>query len=327
MRAIQLQFFGKPADAVKLVDVPDVGAPGPDEVVIAVEASPINGTDHLIIGGRYGYLPPLPSILGVEGVGRVAAIGRNVKHLKEGDRTLTPLMHPAWAERIKTSAPWLRPLPNADIQQLSMLGINPATAYLLLTDIVPLKRGDWVIQNGANSAVGRAVIAIAKTLGIKTVNVVRREELVDEIKSLGGDVVLVEGPELPKLVAAATGKALISLAIDMVADTATMNLMNSIAPNGTVVLYSVSSQKPLVGSGIQLIFNNQSIRGFWLINWFKTATPDKLAAMYDHLASMIASGAISAPIAASYPFEKFPDALALAAKRGGKVIFTPQQIP
>jgi len=188
---------------------------------------------------------------------------------------------------------------------------------------VPLKGGDWVIQNGANSAVGRAVIAIAKTLGIKTVNVVRREELVDEIKSLGGDVVLVEGPELPKLVAAATGKAPISLAIDMVADTATMNLMNSIAPNGTVILYSVSSQKPLVGSGIQLIFNNQSIRGFWLINWFKTATPDKLAAMYDHLASMVASGAISAPIAASYRFEKFPDALALAAKRGGKVILTP----
>src|ERR1700761_5969927 len=323
MKAIQLQAFGNPADAVRLADVPDVGAPGPDEIVVALGASAVNGTDLSIIAGRYGYLPPLPSILGVEGVGRVAAVGRNVKHLKEGDRTLMPLLHPAWTERIKTNASWLRPLPKADVGQLSMLGINPATAYLLLTDIVPLKRGDWVIQNGANSAVGRAVIAIAKTLGIKTVNVVRRPELVDEIISLGGDVALVEGPDVPRQVAAATGKAPISLAIDMVADTATMNLMNSIASNGTVVLYSVSSQKPLVGSGIKLIFNNQSIRGFWLVNWFKTATPDKLAAMYDHLAAMIASGAISAPIAASYPFEKFPDALALAAKRGGKVIFTP----
>jgi len=323
MKALQLQAFGNPADVVKLVDLPDVGAPGPDEVVIAPEASPINNTDFLIIAGRYGYLPPLPSILGVEGVGRVAAVGRNVSHLREGDRTLIPLMHPAWAERIKTSAPWLRPLPNGDVQQLSMLGINPATAYLLLTEIVPLKRGDWVIQNGANSAVGRAVIAIAKSRGIKTVNVVRREELVDEIKSLGGDIVLVEGPELPKLIGAATGKAAISLAIDMVADTATLNLTNSIALNGTVVLYSASSQKPLVGSAIQMIFNNQSIRGFWLINWFKTATPDKLAAMYDHLASMVASGAIAAPVAASFRFENFSDALALAAKRGGKVILTP----
>jgi mitochondrial enoyl-[acyl-carrier protein] reductase / trans-2-enoyl-CoA reductase len=323
MKAVQLQAFGNPADVVKLVDLPDVGAPGPDEVVIATEASPVNHTDFLIIAGRYGYLPPLPGILGVEGVGRVAAVGRNVRHLREGDRTLIPLMHPAWVERIKTSAPWLRPLPNGDVQQLSMLGINPATAYLLLTEIVPLRRGDWVIQNGANSAVGRAVIAIAKSLGLKTVNVVRREALVDEIKSLGGDIVLVEGPELPKLIAAATGKAPISLAIDMVADTATLNLTNSIAPNGTVVLYSASSQKPLIGSAIQMIFNNQSIRGFWLINWFKTATPDKLAAMYGHLASMVASGAIVAPVAASYRFENFSDALTLAAKRGGKVILTP----
>jgi trans-2-enoyl-CoA reductase len=192
-----------------------------------------------------------------------------------------------------------------------------------LTDMVPLKRGDWVIQNGANSAVGRAVIAIAKSLGIKTVNIVRREELVDEIRSIGGDVVLVEGPELPKLVAAATGNAKIYLAIDMVGDTATTNLMNSITLNGTVAVYSVSSQKPLIGSGVRLIFNSQSIRGFWLINWFKTATPDKPAAMYEHLASMTASGAISAPIAASYRYEKFSDALALAAKRRGKVILTP----
>jgi NADPH:quinone reductase-like Zn-dependent oxidoreductase len=99
--------------------------------------------------------------------------------------------------------------------------------------------------------------------------------------------------------------------------------MNSIAPNGTVVVYSVSSRKPLVGSGFQLVFNNQSIRGFWLINWLKTAKPDKLAAMYEHLASMIASRAISAPIGASYRYEKFSDALALAAKRSGKVILTP----
>ena len=323
MKAVQLQAFGNPADVVKLTDVPDVGAPGPNEVVIATDASPINGTDFSIIGGRYGYLPPLPSILGVEGIGRVAAIGRDVKHLKEGDRALIPVLHPAWAERIKTDAPWLRPLPNGDVQQMSMLGINPATAYLLLTDIVPLKSGDWVMQNGANSAVGRAVIVIARSLGLKTVNVVRREELVEEIKALGGDVVLVEGPELPKRVAATTGKAKIGFALDMVGDTATANLMNAAAPDATIVVYAASSQKPLVGSALQLVFNNQSIRGFWLVTWFKTAKPDKIVAMYDHLASMVASGAISAPVAATYRFDKVSEGLALAARRGGKVILTP----
>ena len=78
------------------------------EVVIALEASPINQYDLLMIAGGYGYRPRLPAIMGTEGVGRVVAVGAGVKHLKEGDRTLVPFLHPAWAERIKTEAPWLR---------------------------------------------------------------------------------------------------------------------------------------------------------------------------------------------------------------------------
>ena len=108
----------------------------------------------MIVGG-YGYRPQLPAIMGTEGAGRVVAMGAGVKHLKEGDRTLVPFLHPSWAERIKTDAPWLRPLPPGDINQFAMMGVNPPTAYLLLTDIVKLPRESWVIQNAANSGVGR----------------------------------------------------------------------------------------------------------------------------------------------------------------------------
>jgi NADPH:quinone reductase-like Zn-dependent oxidoreductase len=164
MKAIQIEAFGNPIEVVKAVDVPDVGAPAAGEVVIAVEASPINPSDLLMIAGGYGYRPPLPAIMGTEGVGRVIAVGAGVKHLKEGDRTPVPFLHPAWAERLKTDAPWLRPLPPGDINQFAMMGVNPPTAYLLLSDIVKLPRGSWVIQNGANSGVGRATVAIAKSL-------------------------------------------------------------------------------------------------------------------------------------------------------------------
>ncbi len=323
MQAIQLQAFGKPAEVVKLVDVPDVGAPAPDEVVIALDASPINATDLMIMAGRYGFLPRLPSILGIEGVGRVAAAGSAVKHLKEGDRTLVPMLQPAWTERIKTNAPWLRPLPEGDLNQFSMLGINPATAYVLLTDIVRLKPGDWVIQNGANSATGRAVIAVAKSLGIRTVNVVRRPELVTEIKALGGDVVVVDGPDLAKQVSTETGRARIGLALDMVADSATLNLMNLLADDGVVVVYSAMSGKPLIASAPQAIFRNLSIRGFWLFTWYKTATPEKLVAMYEHLSDLMLRGAITAPIAATHTFDQFGQAIATAAKFSGKVILKP----
>ena len=136
MKAIQIEAFGNPAEVMKLVDVPDVGAPGDGEVVIALEASPINMSDLLMISGRYGYRPKLPAIVGTEGVGRIVAVGSGVTHLKAGDRTIVPYPSGAWAERIKADARVLRPLGTGDVNQLAMLGINPATAWLLLSEFV-----------------------------------------------------------------------------------------------------------------------------------------------------------------------------------------------
>jgi len=254
MRAIQIEAYGNPAEVAKLVDVPDVGTPAAGEVVIEVEASPINQYDLLLIAGGYGYRPRLPAIMGTEGVGRAVAVGAGVQHLKEGDRTLVPFLHPAWAERVKTDAPWLRPLPSGDINQFAMMGVNPPTAYLLLTDVVKLPRGSWVIQNGANSGVGRATVAIAKALGLRTVNVVRRNAVVAELKALGGDVVLVDGPDLPQRVAAETANAPIRLALDGVGDIASMNLMNCLSERGVLVSYGGTSGKPMLVQPPSLIF-------------------------------------------------------------------------
>jgi len=74
-----------------------------------------------------------------------------------------PFQHPAWAERITTNAPWLRPVPPGDINQFAMLGINPPTAYLLLTDVVKLPRGSRVthrhrLQDVAAALTSRGVV-------------------------------------------------------------------------------------------------------------------------------------------------------------------------
>jgi NADPH:quinone reductase-like Zn-dependent oxidoreductase len=323
MKAIQIEAFGNPAEVMKLVDIPDVGAPSKGEVVIALEASPINMSDLLMISGRYGYRPPLPCVVGTEGVGRVVAVGSGVTHLKAGDRTLIPYPSAAWAERIKADARILRPLGAGDINQLAMLGINPATAWLLLTEYVTLPPGAWVIHNSANSGVGRALIGIAKSLGLKTVNVVRRDDVVAEIKAIGGDVVLVDGPDLAKRVAAETGNAPIALAVDGVADISTTGLLECLTDKGVHVFYSAMSRKPLIAAAQPLIFRDISIRGFWLANWFKTATPDRITEMYDRLTPLVASGAISSPIAGTYSFGQIAEAVAVASKSRGKVLFTP----
>src|SRR6266436_4084819 len=323
MQAIQIEAFGNPAEVMKVVDIPDVGAPAEGEVVIALEASPINMSDLLMISGRYGYRPKLPSVMGTEGVGRVIAVGGGVKHLKQGARTLVPYPTPAWAERVKANASQLRPLPGGDVHQLAMLGINPPTAYLMLTDFVSLPSGSWVIQNSANSGVGRALIPIAKSLGLKTVNVVRRDDVVADVKAIGGDVVLVDGPDLAKRVAAETGKAPIALAVDGVADTSTTGLLGCLTDKGVHVFYSAISGKPLVAPAQPLIFRDVSIRGFWLANWFNTATPDKITEIYDRLVPLVASGAISSPVAGTYSFAQIAEAVATASKNRGKALFTP----
>ncbi len=215
MYALQISTFGKPSDVVERVTIPDPDDPGANEVLVAVEYAPIDFSDLLMITGQYGVLPSLPTGLGSEGVGRILSVGEEVNNLKVGDRVLIPFSHSSWREKIMLPSTDLFPLPQgADPQQLSMLGINPPTAALLLSEFVELSPGDWVIQNAGNSGVGRSVIAFAKDRGLRTVSLVRRQELIDELVAAGGDIVLVDGAEASARVAEATGNAQIALALD-----------------------------------------------------------------------------------------------------------------
>ena len=179
--------------------------PGAGQVRIKVLAAPINPSDVLTLTGEYGMLPPLPAIGGNEGVGRVEALGAEVSNLKVGQMVLLPVGCGTWVSHLNAAANKLIPLPEADPQQLAMLTVNPPTASLMLSEFVDLKPGDWVIQNAANSGVGSYLIQLAKLRGFKTINVVRRESAVAGVEAEGGDLVLVDGPDLAKRVRAATG--------------------------------------------------------------------------------------------------------------------------
>src|SRR5207244_13141340 len=108
-----------------------------------------------------------------------------------GDRVSVPPTALVRGERRAAPAAGLPGLPESDPRQLAMLGINPPTAALLLNESTDLRPGDWVAQNAANSGVGRSLIAIAKARGLKTINVVRRPELVPELEAVGADLVIV----------------------------------------------------------------------------------------------------------------------------------------
>ena len=180
MKAVLFSRFGRGSEVAKLVDVPAAPAPGPGEALIEVEVAPINPSDLLHFEGRYAQRPTLPAMAGGGVLGRIAKLGADVHHLKVGERVIVVnTARSGWCEQFVWPAAPLVPLPEADAKELALLAANPPTALLMLESFVNLKPGDWVIQNAANSSVGVSLIQIAKTMGLRTVNVVRRAELVD----------------------------------------------------------------------------------------------------------------------------------------------------
>jgi len=325
VKQILIDRYGRPEEVARCAEVPDVGAPGPGEVVFDVLAFPINPADISFCRGTYRLKPALPAAPGAEGVGRVAAVGAGVSHVKRGDLVIN-LQRENWAQRRRVKEADVIAVPaGMDLRQAAMLRINPATALLLLTDIVPLQAGEWVIQNVANSAVGRLLIRLARERGIRTVNVVRRESLFGELRALGADACAVDGPELAAQVKEQTGGAPIRLAIDAVSGRATARLAACVADNGVVCNYGAMSGDDPVMPRSALTSGGVSLVGFVLGRGLATRSAAEVRALYADLARRAHEGGFTAPVERVYPIEDIGAALAHAQRgeRIGKILVAP----
>jgi trans-2-enoyl-CoA reductase len=325
VKQVLIDRYGTPRDVARTADVADVGEPGPDEVVFDVLAFPINPADMWFCRGSYRLKPPLPATPGAECVGRVTAVGAAVRHVKKGDLVIN-LQRENWAQRRKVKGDDAIPLPaGIDLKQAAMVRINPPTAQLMLSDFVDLNAGDWVIQNVANSAVGRLLIVLARQRGLRTVNVVRRAELADELKALGADIVIVDGDNLAQRVAKQTAEARIMLGVEAIGGAATGRLADCITTDGTLVHYgSMSGEDPEVGRS-NFIYRGVRLTGFMLGRFLAKRSPEKIREIYARLAAQVMAGKLQAPVDTVYPIEKIKDALAHADKggRNGKILVSP----
>ena len=325
MKQVLIDRYGTPWEVARCADVPDVGAPADDEVVFDVLAFPINPADMWFCRGSYRLKPPLPATPGAECVGRVAAVGAAVKHVKQGDLVIN-LQRENWTQRRKVKGDDAIPLPpGIDLRQAAMVRINPPTALLMLTDFVELREGDWVIQNVANSAVGRLVIVLAHQRGLRTLNVVRRPELAGELSALGADLVMVDGEDLAARVARATGEARIMLGLEAIGGAATGRLADCVATDGTLVHYgSMSGEDPTVGRS-NFIYRGVRLTGFMLGRFLARRSPQQIREIYAGLAGQVMAGKLGAPVDTVYPIDKIKQALAHADKggRNGKILVSP----
>ena len=325
MKQVLIDRYGPPEEVARCADVPDVGGPGPGEVVFDVLAFPINPADLSFCKGTYRLKPTLPATPGAECIGRITATGAGVSHVKPGDLVIN-LQRENWAQRRRVKAEDVIAVPSKmDLRQAAMLRINPPTALLLLTDIVELKPGDWIIQNVANSAVGRIVIRLARDRGVKTVNVVRRESLVPELGALGGDACVVDGPDLGERMKALTAGGAIRLGLDAVSGRATARLAACLADGGVVCNYgSMSGEDPVMARGA-LTNNGLKLVGFILGRFLGTRSLAQVRELYAELGQQILEGHLSAPVEHVYAIDDIQTAWAHAQRgaRAGKILVAP----
>src|SRR5258705_5829159 len=298
MKAIQLAAYGNPAENLRMVEVSEPNAPSASEALVRMEYAPIDYSDLLLANGVYFLNPKLPSVIGGEGAGIVEAIGPGVTSVKVGDRVTIPFGTFSWSEKGLAPAQGLFVVPpSVDDKTASMLNINPTTAVLLLDEFVKLKAKDWIVLNAANSHVARCLIAIAKSRDLNVVGIVRRSELIPEIKNLGVDFVGVESPELSKQIQIATAGMPILLGLDAVGGPATATMASVLSPGAHLVIYAGLSGLPIHVLQADLIGKRLNIHGFWM--YYEEYLP-KMRAALTEAAKVVASGKLTLPVTTTY---------------------------
>src|SRR5438270_8657608 len=323
IKAVVYDLHGNPADVLQIKTEP-WPEPAADEVIVEMRAAPINPADINAIEGKYPGRREVPADPVIEGAGVVLEVGANVSTIRKGALVILPHNVGTWREALAVKASELVAVPpEIDPVHAAMLKINPMTAWRLLHDYVDLARGDWLIQNAANSAAGCAVIQIARELGCKTVNVVRRAELIDELRDLGGDSVLVDGEKLRDEIKVATGGAPIRLGLNSVGGDSALHLANCLAFGGTLVSFGAMSLQPLKIPTSLFIFKDLRFRGIWINKWYDNATMQQRMAAFNPLFEMAKRGLLKTKVEKAYSIDdaKFAVAHAMQNKRSGKIIF------
>jgi len=290
--------------------------------------SPLNPSDLLYIEGKYGLKPAFPATPGFEGVGVVEESGggflgrflRGKRVVVMNDRTGN------WAEQAVTRAKLCIPLPS-DLtdEQAATFFVNPATAIALTGSVLNIPHGYYLLQTAAGSALGKMIIRLSIEQGFRTINVVRRREQVDELKRLGGDIVLCEadGP-IDEQVRAQTKSEGVKYAIDPVGGEIGAQVIKSLAAGGKAVFYGLLSGQAVSVDPRFLIMGGKRIQGFWLGDWVKEKSLLGKLKLIRQISKLIRTGVLATEVGAKFSLEEVRSAVREAAAPGkrGKVLLT-----
>lgn len=330
MKAVQFDQFGEPANVLQVRDV-EPPRPKSGEVLVRMLFSPVNPSDLMTVRGVYGKQPKLPCAPGYEGVGIIEASGGGLLgKLLVGKRVaLLNGINGNWQERTTVLAKQAVPLPKLlPAEQGATFFVNPTTAFAMTRRVLAVPSGDWLLQTAAASELGKMVVRLGVRFGFKTLNVVRRAEQAEALKSLGANAVIVFDPakqsadDLRNEVHRVTGERGVRFAIDPVGGATGSAVVTCLAPGGRMLVYGTLSPEPLSFSPRDLMTPGSSIEGFWLARWLPQLSLIAKLKLIRTVSGLIQEGVLTSQIGEVFPLDRVSDAVRAAETPGrtGKVL-------
>ncbi|MGI5281948.1 quinone oxidoreductase family protein [Nonomuraea polychroma] len=323
MRAVVVEEFGGP-EVLKVKDWPDP-EPGPGDLVVDVDFAGINFMDT---GSRVGFglVGEVPAVIGVEGAGRVAAVGEDVSGFAVGDRVAWVSVYGSYAQKIAMPADQAVPIPDdipSDVAAAMMM--QGLTAHHFVTESAPLAEGETALVHAAAGGVGRMVTQLLKLRGARVIGLVSREDKVTAAKAAGADEVLVssDGDFVDRVLALTDGEG-VHAVFDGGGASTFWRSIEVLRRVGTLVYYG-----PLIGEipTVRMFDLPRSIRITYAVFADHIHSRELLLSHAGDLFEKIREGKLSVDITERYPLDAAAQAhIDIESRRtSGKLLLDPRR--
>lgn len=325
MRSATYDHFGRPTEVLSLGDRP-TPEPKANEVRVKTILASIHNHDLLTIRGKYGFKPEMPAIGGSEAVGIIDAVGSDVKNLKVGQRVAAASVQATWAEYFVASEDMVFPVPESLNDEMAAQLIAMPLSALMLLDFLEVERGQWLIHNAANGAVGKSLAMLAAARGVKTINIVRSSEAVADLEAIGiENNINSEDEDWKDQVKSMIAEDKISAAVDSVGGEDSGALLSLLGHGGTFAVFGAMSGKPMMLNPTDIIFKQATLKGFWGSKISQEMSVDNKQRLVDELIDRAVGGKLQLPVEAVFDLADITKAVdgKIQSDKKGKILLKP----
>jgi NADPH2:quinone reductase len=250
-----------------------------DEILVKMMCSTIHPADLSFLNGTYGTSKSehLPVVPGMEGSGLIEKVGSEVDQALVGKRVAlffnmkNNKFEGVWCQYHYTTLACIRVCDNVDYEKSAFACGNPLTALGFLHTVQKHKVGA-IVQNGASSAFGKMFIRLCKQEGIKTINLVRKEEHVEGLLKMGAThVINTSKPDWANELERLAAELNATVTFECVGGNYTSQVLSAIPNGSTLYHFGNLELKRLNNIDIdEFMYKNKKMKGWFLRNWAMT---------------------------------------------------------